>query len=184
MPLTSQRSKEVIPSVGHNCRTSTSPTHQWVFRVVERADRNPAPDCRGESCTSPLATARRDLHCCRADADAGTTDSENTVRIHVSSFSRWFRSTAGPNHHLSRLPTPDRCFRSAVSRSSSIAPYLLSRTSSSETIRRLLLLECARRMLAIPTRRRTQFVEDASLGRSLRRLAALGHSPPRAALAC
>src|SRR5438445_11426650 len=46
--------------------------------VVERADRNLAPDGRVEACTSPFPPARRDLYIAEQAVDGCSADGENT----------------------------------------------------------------------------------------------------------
>src|SRR5260370_397725 len=52
--------------------------------VVERADRNLAPDCRVEACTSPLAAARRKLHIAEHPVNGCSADRANTITIHLA----------------------------------------------------------------------------------------------------
>src|SRR3954452_2299844 len=58
-------------------------------------NRNLAPDCRVEACTSPLAAARRDLYIAEQAIDCCSADRENTMTIHLAKlqspvlFKRW-----------------------------------------------------------------------------------------------
>src|ERR1700722_680842 len=52
-----------------------------TFPVVERPDRNLAPDRPVEACASPLATARRDLYIAEHAIDRCSTDRENKITV-------------------------------------------------------------------------------------------------------
>src|ERR1700745_2562243 len=55
---------------------------RWrAIPVVERSDRNLAPDCRVEACASPLATARRDLYIAEQAVDGCSADYDNKITI-------------------------------------------------------------------------------------------------------
>src|SRR3979411_948252 len=74
--------------------------------VVERADRNLAPDRRVESCASPLAAARRDLHIAEQAVDGCRTDGENKITIPLAKLQSAMLLKCrqqGRDHHLETL---------------------------------------------------------------------------------
>src|SRR3954470_22040731 len=96
--------------------------------IVERPNRNLAPDCRVEACTSPLAAARRDLYIAEQAIDCCSADRENTMTIHLAKlqspvlFKRWQQIGIIT---LNRLPhTRSDASHRAVSASLVVAPYL------------------------------------------------------------
>jgi hypothetical protein len=52
--------------------------------VIERADRDLAPDCRIESGTAPPAAARRDLHIDEQAVDGSGADGQNTITVRLA----------------------------------------------------------------------------------------------------
>src|SRR5215831_10485780 len=81
---------------------------RWrAIPVVERADRNLAPDCRVEACASPLAAARRDLYIAKHAVDGCSADGENKITIRLVELQsamllKWRQQ--GRDHHLRRFP--------------------------------------------------------------------------------
>src|ERR1700736_6957090 len=138
-----------------------------TFPIVERADRDLAPDCRVEARTSPLAAARPDPYIAEQAVDGCSADGENTSAIRLvkrqSSVSLKCRQQRR-DHHLEplaahpirRLPQRRQCIfdRRAVS-----APAL-SRCLDLAWHDSLALPKCAHRMFAMPARRRAQLIED------------------------
>ena len=55
-----------------------------AFPIIERADRNFAPDRRIEARTSPFAAARRDLYIAEQAVDRCSADGENTITIRLA----------------------------------------------------------------------------------------------------
>src|SRR3954454_1638071 len=74
--------------------------------IVERPNRNLAPDCRVEACTSPLAAARRDLYIAEQAIDCCSADRENTMTIHLAKLQSpvlFKRRQQSRDHHLEPL---------------------------------------------------------------------------------
>src|ERR1700737_3237160 len=156
--------------------------------IIERADRNFAPDCRIKACTAALAATRRELHIAEQAVDGCGADGQNTIAIRLAkpqSAMLLKGRQQGRDHHLEPLAAypirrlPQRRQR-VLDRHAVSAPAL----SQYPDIARLVLPECAHRMLAMPARRRAQRVEDASLLRPLGRPVTLHyrrhHFAPRA----
>ena len=136
--------------------------------IVERADRNLAPDCRVEAAASPLAAARLKLNIPERAIDGCGADRENKITIPHAKL-----QSAMPlkcrqqcrDHHLEPLAAyrircfPQRCQRILDGRAVHAAA-LLWRMGS---VRRLVLTERTYRMLAVPARHRAQLVEDTPL---------------------
>src|SRR6202790_4588289 len=150
--------------------------------VIERADRDLAPDCRIESGTSPPAAARRNLHIDEQAVDGCGADGQNTITIRLSKLQSamllkcWQQ---GRDHHLEPLAAhpirrlPQRRHRVLDRRA--ISTPALSRCLDLARPNRLVLPECAHRMLAMPARRRAQRVEDLPLLRPFGRPVTLRH---------
>src|SRR5215831_7064171 len=146
---------------------------RWrAIPVVERADRNLAPDCRVEACASPLAAARRDLYIAKHAVDGCSADGENKITIRLVELQsamllKWRQQ--GRDHHLEPFTAhPIRCFpqrRQCIFDRRAVPAPARSRRLLAEHRNSLALPECAHRMLAMPARRRAQFVEDAPLSR-------------------
>src|SRR5437867_8711752 len=128
--------------------------------VIERADRDLAPDCRIEPGTSPPAAARRDLYVDEQAVDGRGADGQNTISIRLAELQSamllkcWQQ---GRDHHLEPLAThsirrlPQR--RQRVLDRRAISSSALSRCLDPIRSNRLVLPECAHRMLAMPARR-------------------------------
>src|ERR1700736_3669995 len=154
-----------------------------VVPVIESADRNFAPDCRIKSGTAPPAAARRNLCIDEQPVDGCSADRKNTVTIRQAKLQSAMLLEGpkqGRDHHLEPLAAnPIRRFpqrrQRILDRRAISAPALL-RCLDSIRPNRLVLPECTHRMLAMPTRRRAQRVEDPSLLLSLARPLPLRHS--------
>src|ERR1700737_3671203 len=153
-----------------------------AFPVIERADRNFAPDCRIESCTSALAAARRDLYIAEQAVDGCSADGENTITIRLAKLQSAMLLECrqqGRDHHLEPLAAhpvrrPPQRRQRILDRRVVSAPAR-SRCSDLARRDRLALPERAHRMLAMPARRRAQRVEHAPLLRPLGRPVTLRH---------
>ena len=150
--------------------------------VIERTDRDLAPDCRIEPGTSPPATARRDLCINEQAIDGCRADGQNTIAVRLAkpqSAMLLERQQQGRDHHLEPLAAhpirrlPQRRHRVLDRRA--VSTSAISRCLDPVRPNRLVLPECAHRMLAMPTRRRTQLVEDAPLLRPFGRPVTLRH---------
>src|SRR5215813_10430645 len=150
--------------------------------VIERADRDLAPDCRIESGTLPPAAARRDLYVYEQAVDGCGADGQNAITIRLAKLQSAMLLKGrqqGRDHHRELLAThpirrlPQRLQR-VLDRRAISAPAL-SRCLDPARPNRLVLPEGAHRRLAMPTRRRAQRVEDASLLHSIGRPVTLRH---------
>src|SRR4029453_18772356 len=131
--------------------------------VIERADRDLAPDCRIESGTAPPAAARRDLYVDEQAVDGCGADGQNTITIRVAKLQSamllkgWQQ---GRDHHLEPLAAhPIRRLpqsRQRVLDRRAISASALSRCLAPARRNRLVLPERAHRMLAMPACRRAQ----------------------------
>src|ERR1700736_5551194 len=159
--------------------------------IIERADRNFAPDCRIKACTAALAATRRELHIAEQAVDGCGADGQNTITIRLAkpqSAMLLKGRQQGRDHHLEPLAAypirrlPQR--RQRVLDRRVVSAPALSRCSDLARRNRLLLPEGAHRMLAMPARRRAQRVEHAPLFRPLGRPVTLHyrrhHFAPRA----
>ena len=159
--------------------------------IIERADRDLAPDCRIESGTAPPAAARRDLHVHEQAVDGCGADRENTVTIRLAKLQSAMLLEGrqqGRDHHLEPLAAhpirrlPQRRQRVLDRRAISASP--LSWCLDLARSNRLALPERAHRMLAMPARRCAQLVKDPPLLRSFGRPVTLRyrrhHLAPRA----
>src|SRR5262249_21971727 len=156
---------------------------RWrAIPVVERADRNLAPDCRVEACASPLTAARPDLYIAEHAVDGCSADGENKITIRPVELQsamvvKWRQQ--GRNQHLEPFAAhairffPQR--RQCIFDSRDVPAPARSRRLLTEYCNSLALPECAHRMLAMPARRRAQLVEDAPLSRPPGRPVALRH---------
>src|ERR1700694_3206762 len=127
--------------------------------VIERADRDLAPDCRIEPGTSPPAAARRNLLIDEQAVDGCGADGQNTITIRLSKLQSamllkcWQQ---GRDHLLEPLAAhpirrlPQRRHRVLDRRA--ISTSALSRCLDPVRRNRLVLPECAHRMLAMPAR--------------------------------
>src|SRR6187397_115325 len=123
--------------------------------VIERADRDLAPNCRIEPGTSAPAAARRDLHVDEQAVDGSGADGQNTITIRLAKLQPamllkgWQQ---GRDHHLEplaahpirRLP---QCRQSVLDRRA-ISASALSRCLDPARPNCLVLPEGAYRMLA------------------------------------
>ncbi|UFW91963.1 hypothetical protein BjapCC829_49190 (plasmid) [Bradyrhizobium barranii] len=134
--------------------------------VIERADRDFAPDCRIESGTSPPAAACRELHIDEQAVNGSRADCQNTVTVRLAKLQSAMLLEGrqqGRDHHLEplaahpirRLP---QCRQRILDRRTVFAATL-SRCLDPVRSNRLMLPECAHRMLAMPARRRAQRVD-------------------------
>ncbi|MDH2357356.1 hypothetical protein QCM80_43425 [Bradyrhizobium sp. SSUT112] len=74
--------------------------------VIERADRDFAPDCRIESGTAAPAAARRSLHIDEQAVDGCGADRQNTSTVGLSKLQSAMllkRRQQGRDHHLEPL---------------------------------------------------------------------------------
>ena len=138
---------------------------QRAVPVIERPDRDLAPDCRIESGAAPPAAARRDLHIDEQAIDGGGADGQKMITVRLAkpqSAMLLERRQQGRDHHLEplaahpirRLP---QCRQRILDRRTVFAATL-SRCLDPIRSNRLMLPECAHRMLAMPARRRAQRV--------------------------
>src|SRR4029077_9049128 len=150
--------------------------------VIERADRDLAPDCRIEPCTSPPAAVRRDLYVDEQAVDGCGTDGQNAVTVRLAKLQSAMLLKGrqqGRVHHLEPLAAhpirrlPQR--RQRVLDRRAISSPALSWCLGLARPNRLVLPERAHRMLAMPARRRAQRVEDPPLLRPFVRPVTLRH---------
>jgi hypothetical protein len=74
--------------------------------VIERADRDLAPDCRIESSTAPPAATRRDLHINEQAVDGSGADGQNTIMVRLAKLQSAMLLEGrqqGRDHHLEPL---------------------------------------------------------------------------------
>src|SRR5439155_18015580 len=79
---------------------------QRAVPVIERPDRDLAPDCRIESGAAPPAAARRDLHIDEQAIDGSGADGQNTITVRLAkpqSAMLLERRQQGRDHHLEPL---------------------------------------------------------------------------------
>ena len=155
---------------------------RWAVPVIERPDRNFPPDGRIESGTTPPAAARRDLYVDEQAVDGCGADRENTVTIcqaKLQSAMLLKGRQQDRDHHLEPLAAhpirrlPQRRHRILDRRA--VSTSAISRCLDPVRPSRLVLPECAHRMLAMPARRRAQRVEDPPLLRPFGRPVTLHH---------
>src|SRR6266550_6484753 len=94
--------------MGHH--VNLAETGRRAVPVIERADRDLAPDCRIEPGAAPPAAARRDLYVDEQAVDGSRADGQNTIAIRVAKLQSAMllkgRQTPGPHQVLFELADP------------------------------------------------------------------------------
>src|SRR5437879_554362 len=166
--------------MGHH--VNLAETWRRAVPVIERADRDLAPDCRIEPGAAPPAAARRDLYVDEQAVDGSRADGQNTIAIRVAKLQSAMLLKGRQqdrDHHLEPLAAhPIRGLpqsRQRVLNRRAISASALSWCLDLARPNRLVLPERTHRMLAMPARRRAQRVEDPPLLRPFGQPVTLRH---------